>query len=182
MPKIETLIFIVAQLFGIAAFTFNFLSTSSTNKRAILTYNALANFSNALCYILLGAFTGVISSMVAVLRNLVFDKYIKRKKKIPFLILVIYLIVALVVNIPFVNNALDIIPIFNIIIYGIALWYGNVLLLKIATSIAGVTGIIYNLIVKAYTSMLHSISDLIGSLIGLVKVIREKHKKRRKRK
>ena len=165
MPKIETLIFIVAQLFGIAAFTFNFLSTSSTNKRAILTYNALANFSNSLCYLLLGAFTGVISSVVAVIRNLVFDKYIKRKKKIPFLILVIYLIVALIINIPFVKNVLDIIPIFNIIIYGIALWYGNVFILKIATTVAGVTGIIYNFIVQAYTSMLHSISDLLGLIL-----------------
>ena len=170
-----TLSKIIAQLFGIMASCLNGIQTTSIHKENILKYNCLANTVSAIQYILLGAYTGVTSCLLAAARNIVFAHYNKKEKKAPLWVLITYIVITITINIPLYNSWYSIIPVMNIVVFGYCIWQENVTITKLGSMFAGGTGIIYNLIVEAYASIITALIDLIGGTIGFIrkKVLKE---------
>ena len=63
----------------------------------------------------------------------------------------------------------------NIVVFGYAIWQDNVVITKLGSMFAGATGLVYNLIVEAYASLISALIDLIGGTIGFIrkKVLKE---------
>lgn len=154
---------VIAQLFGLLSFLFNFTSTQQNEKNKILLHNGLANLLSGIQYICLGAYSGCVATFVATARNVVFAKY---KDQVPLYILIIYLIIAITFNLGNVHGIIDIIPIFNICAYGIAIYQKDVGILKKIVIINGVLGLIYDTTNMAFVGALSQVLSIIGGIIG----------------
>jgi hypothetical protein len=156
--------FIIAQIFGVVIFVINVLTFSKKETNKVLFFNGVANALSMTQYLLLGAFTGALCCAIAVTRNVIFSRF---KSDVPIIYLIIYIILVLVINISFINRAVDIIPMINIIIFAIALWTKNIKLIKVAGIFTCVDGVFYNFVEKAYTSIVNEIVDGVVGIISL---------------
>lgn len=165
---------ILAQIFGIMATCVNGVQATSIKKDNILKYNCLANTFSAIQYILLGAYTGCSSCIIAAIRNIIFGHYNKKGMKAPKWVLIAYIIITITINIPLYNSWYSIIPVMNIVVFGYAIWQDNVVITKLGSMFAGATGLVYNFLVEAYVSLINALIDLIGGTIGFIRKLKEK--------
>ena len=145
-------ILFIAQIFGLISLVTNIVSIIKNKKKSILIYNGISNVACIIQYILLGTFTGAISSVIATLRNIVFSRY---KNKIPLYILILYFLVAILFNLPYCNGIMSLIPLLNILVYGYGIWQTNIATLKIINIITGIAGMIYDIYALAYVSFIN---------------------------
>ena len=171
---------LIAQIIAIIIIISNILCNQSTKKKNVLSFNAFGNMLSALQYVLLGAYTGCISCLVAVIRNLVFASY--KDKKIPLYVLLVYWVIAIGLNIPFYKGWISIIPVFNICLYGYAIWQSNMKFQKKATILIGGLGIVFDFTNKAYVTVLNELVDIISCYVGYIKIKKEEKNKRKRRK
>ena len=154
-------LFIIAQVLGVVIFIINTYGLTKLTTSKVSFYNGLANGLSSIQYLLLGAYSGALCCIIATLRNIVFSRY---KKKIPLYILLIYIFIVILLNYKLIHNILDIIPIFNIIVFAIMLWTKDIWNIKVFGVLSCVDGIVYNICEGAYSSIL---SDLIAGIIGI---------------
>lgn len=157
---------VVAQIFGAFCFAANILSTQQDTKRKTITYNILSNCFVGIQYILLGAYNGAISILVAIARDTLFMIY---KKKLPLYVLIIYIIIAVLVGIPCYNGPISLLPIFNIIAYGIGIYQDDVKYLKIVIIFVGISGAIYDASSLAIVGMTSNAFFAISGIIGYMR-------------
>ena len=165
--------FIIAQVFGVLVFIAGIISYYKNDTKQVILFNGISNTLCAIQYIFLGAYTGALCCIIAALRNLVFSRF---KKDIPLIYLIIFIVFLVGINIPFVNNVIDIIPIINVFMYSIALWTKDIISIKKISLLACIDGIVYNSYKKAYIGVLY---ELIFS-IAVVKSYRELRKEQKK--
>lgn len=163
--------FILAQIVGVFIVIFNGISAFQKKKDKLMLYNAVSNFLCCVQYLLLGAYTGIICCLIAVIRNIVFSKY----KIVPMYIFVIYVVISLVANIPFIHGIIDILPIIAIVVYAYALRQSKVKEIKKSLIVSGICGLIYDINQRAYSGLLLNLTDLVGGINGVIK------KKRRRK-
>lgn len=145
---------IVAQIFGILVLFTGILSYYKTSTKEVLIYNAITNGLSALQYVFLGAYTGAVCLLIAIIRNIVFSLF---KKDIPLIYLIIFIVVLILTNFKLVHSVIDIIPIINVFIYTIALWTKDIMSIKKIGLIACIDGVVFNLYKHAYTGVLYEI-------------------------
>ncbi len=169
------LTFIIAQVFGLLVFIFNIIGHTKLTTKKVYIYNGICNSLSAVQYVLLGALSGALCCLIAILRNIVFYKY---KNKVPIYILLIYISLVILLNFNFVHNVLDIIPIINVIIYAIALFTKDIMNIKVTGVFTCLLGIIYDFTNKAYVTVLNEIIDgIIG--IRCINILRKNEKYKR---
>ena len=168
--------FIIANILGGLIFILNVLSNAKLTTKKVYIYNGLCNGLSIIQYVLLGAWTGALCCVIAVIRNIIFVLF---KKDIPVIYLIIYLVIAIGLNIGFINGIVDIIPIINISIYAIALWTKKITNIKIIGIITCITGIIYDFMHGAYITVLNEIVDGIAGFVSL-RIITKNNKSRTK--
>lgn len=161
---------VIAQFFALFGLILNVMSTQQEEKKKILLFNGLSNFASSIQYVLLQAYTGAVSCIVATLRNVVFGKI----KKVPLYVLIIYYIIAIGLNIPAYNGLMSLIPVFNIMIYGYGIWQDNVKVTKLIIIIVSITGIIYDAYNLAIVNCLSSILSGTGAIVGYIRYIKQK--------
>lgn len=165
--------FILAQILGIIIFITGVISYSKKETKQVYFYNGITNGLLVIQYVLLGAYTGAISCLMATIRNVILIYY---KKRIPISYLVIYLIISVLINVYFVKSFIDIIPIFNIVIFSIALWSKNIRHIKITGIMTCTNGIIFNAYKNAYTSILYEFICGLAGVNALIEINRSKKK------
>lgn len=161
---------ILAQIFALGGLFLNVMSTQQDEKGKILLYNGLANFTSCIQYILLGAYTGCISCIVASGRNIVFGKY---KEKIPIYILLLYYVIAIILNIPAYNGLMSLIPLFNILLFGYGIWQKNVKTTKLIIIIVDSAAIIYDAYNLALVNCISSIISCTSAMLGYYRYSKE---------
>lgn len=160
---------IIAQIVGAISLIFNIISTQQNTKEKIFLFNGISNVACIIQYLLLGATTGAISSVIATTRNIVFSRF---KKKIPIIVLIVYLIIAISFNAIAVDSIYDIIPIINICLYGIGIYQKDIRVLKCIIVIVGITGFTYDAINMAFVSMINQLISATAGAIGLIRYIK----------
>lgn len=170
-------IFVTVQILGALVFFLNIIGNTKLSTKKVYLYNGICNSLSVIQYCLLGAWTGALCCIIAVLRNIVFSKF---KKDVPILALLIYIALVILLNYKVVNNVLDIIPIINIIIYAIALWTKKIMNIKVIGLITCIDGVVYDFINGAYVSVLNQVIDgIVG--IRCIYILNKENKKKTKR-
>ncbi|MDO4978884.1 MAG: YgjV family protein [Candidatus Saccharibacteria bacterium] len=162
--------FILAQIVGGFVVLLAIVHAFQKDRKYILVCNALSNALCVLQYLLLGAYTGIICCVIAILRNVVFSRY---KNKVPFGIFLIFATVLVVSNIPFVHHFYDVLPVLNVLIYSAAICQSKVHKIKGALIFTGISGIIYDIFEHAYVGLLLNAVDLLGGLAGVYRYRKE---------
>ena len=169
--------FIIAQILGALVFILNIIGNTKLTTKKVYAYNTICNGLSIAQYSLLGAWSGALCCLIALIRNFVFAKY---KKKVPLYVLLIYIAVVILLNYKLIHNALDLIPVINIIIYAIALWTKDIMNIKVIGVFTCIIGIIYDYTNRAYVTVLN---EIIDGIVGIRCIsILNKKKRRGKRK
>lgn len=164
---------ILAQVFGVLVFITGFLSYKKNDTKEVIIYNGLANGFCAIQYMLLGAYTGVLCLVIAVIRNIIFSRF---KKDIPVIYLVLFIIILIITNFKLVGSPIDIIPIINVFLYTIALWTKDIISIKKISLLACIDGVVFNLYKQAYIGVIYE----IVFAYAVVKSYRELRKEQKK--
>lgn len=165
---------IIAQIMGAFGFVANIFSTQQNTKKKTVAYNMLSNCCCGVQYILLGAYNGAISILVAIARDTIFMRF---KKKIPLYVLIIYIVIAIIVNIPCYDGLISLLPIFNIVAYGIGVYKTDVKYLKIVIIFVGISGAIYDAASLAIVGMISNTFLAISGIVGYIRY-KKLHNKR----
>lgn len=175
--KVNTF-FIIAQILGALVFILNIVGHAKLTTKKVYLYNSICNALSIAQYSLLGAWSGALCCLIALIRNFVFARF---KKRVPLYVLLIYIGIVVLLNFKLVHNILDVIPVINIIIYAIALWTKDIMKIKIIGVFTCIIGIIYDYTSKAYVIVLNEIIDgIVG--IRCISILNRDKKRRGKRK
>ena len=159
--------FIIAQIFRIFSAIFMIIADKSSDTKKIYLYNGISNFLSSIQYELLGAFSGAVSSMAAILRNIIFYKSGDKK---PFIALIIYLIFMCLLAIPTYDGIISLLPTIMVVVYTIAIYGKDVLKIKYAIIIAMTLEVIYDIHYHAYAGIIVCIIDIVLVTISLIKL------------
>jgi len=155
--------FIIAQMFGLISFIFGSLSMMTNKKRSVIHCNTIANFASSMQYACLGAFTGALSLLVIIIRNVTFSKY--KSNKIPVIYLILVIIFAIITNIISYDGLISVLPCLAVSIFSYGIWQHNIKKIKIINILVSIIGIIYDIHYMAYvTAFAQGIYIIIGLL------------------
>ena len=163
------MLFILAQICGLIILVLTVISVQFKTKEKIVMCFVFANVIAAMQYFLLSAFTGAVISIINAIRCIVFYYYKKKNIKPSLIVLLIFEVIAIISGIFTWQNIWSLIPIIVTVIYTYGLWQDNVTVIRITTGIAGFGWAIYNVIVMAYVGALQEISQLVSSVIAIVR-------------
>lgn len=164
---------IIANIVALFSFIFNIVGTQKNKKNQVLLYNGIANVLSCIQFMLLNAWTGAISCILAAMRNVIFSLF---KNKIPLIIFLIYVIIVISLNLPAITSLISIIPVFAIILYGYGLYQNNIAILKIIIIIVNISCLIYDIYNYAFVLAL---SDSLASSCAIIGFIRYQEKEKK---
>lgn len=159
--------FIIAQAIGLIALIILMLSFQKNDKKILLKYQMFSSLLYAVQYIFLSAYTGALMNLTCMVRNYIFNKYQDRKPPIYWLIIIIILMI--IQSIVTYSGAISLLPMFAVVFYSIAVWYGNLKFIRITEIISCSLFIIYNITVLAIIGLIATIIELLGALVALIR-------------
>ncbi len=93
-----------------------------------------------------------------------FNKY---NKKVPIYCLIIIVILMIIFSLITYIGIISLLPMFAVVLYSIAVWYGNLKLIRCTEVISCTLFIVYNIRVLAITGLIATIIELIAALIAI---------------
>ena len=161
--------YIIAQIIGLIAFIFSLIAYHRKDKKTILNNMLLSNILNLVHYLLLGAFSGCVTKILAIFRDyfiILKEKY-KNLSNIAYLIF--FIILYMIATIFTYNGILSILPLMSAIIYIIFIWNGNEILIKKTAFFCYFLRLIYNIFVLSIAGIVSNIISIISTLLAIKK-------------
>lgn len=157
---------LLAQIFAILAFALEILTTQAKNKEKVLYYNGLSNLAYIIEYVCLSAWTGALCCVVALIRNYIFKEF----KVISSKVLIIFIVLTVLINIPTIDSFMSIFPILNILLVTNSLSQNNLSEIKIIYMITSLLTIGYNIVNYAFVGVITATIEMISSFIGYIRI------------
>ena len=167
--------FVLAQIFGSIALILMVISLQKHTYKDLLKIQLTANALCVFQYLALWSLPGLFTSLVTTARNFIFARF--RGRRPPLFCLLVVLAILTGLGIWLYAGPVSLLPIAAGIIYSVAMWKGNLTLIRWADIISCVLYIIYNYEVAAYVGILVSLVEASGDAVAL---IRNRHQKIRK--
>lgn len=123
-------IYVASQIAGFIAFILSLIAYHQKKKKSIFQTMTIANILDIIHYILLGAYSGCITKVIALIRNEIIIVKEQKKKFNNKIILIALFVIYLVAGILTYKNIYSILPILAAMIYLYFVWNGNELKVK----------------------------------------------------
>lgn len=162
-----TINFIIAQIIGILALIILMLSFQKNEKKLLLNYQIISSLLYSIQYAFLGAYTGSLMNLTCIARNFIFNKY---NNKVPIYWLIIIVVLMITFSLITYIGIISLLPMFAVVLYSIAVWYGNLKLIRCTEVISCTLFIVYNIRVLAITGLIATIIELISALIAIYRL------------
>ncbi len=160
-----TVKFILVQLIGLCALFMLVLSLQNNNKKMLMKYQMFSSLLYAVQYAFLGAYTGCLLNLTCVFRNYIFGKNENGRASIIWLIVVLAHIVGF--SLITYTDIVSLLVMFGIILFSVAMWYGDLTFMRIGEAIACALLMIYNVKVLAFTSCIATMIEISTVLIAI---------------
>ena len=144
-------------------------SVQYKNKKDILLVQVFASFCYLIVYIIKGAWSGVFVEVLEEMKSIIFMKYAKEDKKIPFVILIIFIFLIVLVSIIFFDGIFSLLPLFINIILFVSSYFKNPKYMRITMLICGALWGIYNISIGAYIIVIGNILEIVSASISLIR-------------
>lgn len=164
----------IAQIFGLIGLIFTILSYQNTKKDKFLIGQILSNATFTIQYLLLGAYSAVVSIIIALLRNFTFLKFSKKNERVPFIIFLLFEMIVVIFGIITFDGIISLFPIIITLLFSYATWQNNLKVTYFISFIVMVLYIIFNFYVGAYVSIISNVLELISTIVGLIKLKNKK--------
>lgn len=163
----NNIILIISQVLGFIAFIISLLAFHKNKKEKILGNMILSNIFDLIHYLLLGAYSGCITKLLAMFRNIFVIFKDKNKSLSSNIFLYIFILAYTLSGILTFENVWSILPIVSAIIYAVAIWKGNEITLKKAACFGYFLWLIYNILVLSISGILSNIVSICSLLIAI---------------
>ena len=157
----------IAHVIGLIALIFMIISFQTKKQAKLLKFQIISSLFFAIQYFLLNAMSGFFIFLFTTIRNVVFSRY--KDKKVPMFLIIIYLSIVILFSYASYTNIYSIIPGISSILFTLALYSKNMKTIRIIDVIICVINILYNFNVKAYTSLISCILEMLSSIIGIIR-------------
>lgn len=172
--------YIVAQIIGFIAFVISLIAYHRNKKEKILGNMIISNILNLIHYLLLEAYSGCATKVMAIAR----DSFIIIKKKNKVLssniFLILFILIYIVVGIFTYNGILSIFPIVAATIYIIPIWNGNEKTIKKTAFFCYILWLIYNIFVFSIAGIISNVISIISTFIAIKNIQKNGGKVERK--
>lgn len=162
------MIYVVAQIIGFIAFAFSLIAYHRKDKKTILSNMVISNMLNLIHYLLLGAFSGCITKLLAIFRDyfiILKEKYNKFSNIVYLLLFIILYIIATIFT---YNGILSMLPLVAAIIYIIFIWNGNEVIIKKTAFFCYFLWLVYNIFVLSISGIVSNIISILSTLIAIL--------------
>lgn len=159
--------YIVSQIFAFVAFLLSLIAFHRKKKESIFKTLMLGNVLDMIHYLLLGAYSGCITKVIAFLRNEIIVLKEKNKKYDKTTVLVLLLIIYLISGILTYKNIYSVLPILSAMIYLYVVWNGNALAVKKIGFYCYFLWLIYNICVFSIVGIISSAVSIISTFIAV---------------
>ncbi len=157
----------ISQILGFSAFILSLTAFHKKTKEKILGNMLLSNILNLIHYLLLGAYSGCITKVMAIFR----DSFIILKNKHPklnsklifFLFIVLYILIGIITF----NGIYTLFPILAASLYFIPIWNGNELVIRKTAFYTTFLWLAYNIIVFSIAGIVSNITTIISTYIAI---------------
>lgn len=158
---------IIANIIGFIAFIVSLIAYHRKTKKEIFENMVITNVLDIIHYLLLSAYSGCFTKIIALIRNIVIIK----KERIQWLssnyCLILFIIIYIISGIFTFTNIWSIFCIMAAIIYIILCWNGNELQVKKSAFFCYFLWLIYNISVQSYAGIVSNIISIISTFIAL---------------
>lgn len=159
--------YVVSQIVGFFAFIISLFAYHQKKKKKIFQTMTIANVLDIIHYIFLGAFSGCVTKVIALIRNEIIVFKEKNKKFNNNIVLIAMFIIYLVSGILTYKNIYSILPIIAAMIYLYFVWNGNELKVKKAAFYCYFLWLIYNICVLSIAGIISNIVSIVSSFIAV---------------
>ena len=163
----QNMYYILSQIAGFIAFILSLIAYHRKKKEKIFQTMVLTNALEIIHYLLLGAFSGCITKIIALIRNIVIVVKDKHKAFNNVLIFIIFLLIYIISGILTYENIYSILPILAATIYLFFVWNGNELKVKKVAFYCYFLWLIYNICVCSIAGIISNIVSLISTFIAV---------------
>ena len=166
---------ILIQLVGLGAIFFWVISIQKKEQHDILFLQAISNLFYVIQYFLLGVIVAGLMNLVSGFRCFMFYLFLKNKKDISKLWLIVFLVLLVLFGFLSYDGYLSLIPLIITIGYTITSNLKNSKWLRIFFLISAFVWIYYNFTVGAYVFIIGNILEIISGVVALVRFDRKKN-------
>ena len=161
------IIYVASQIAGFIAFILSLIAYHQKKKKSIFQTMTIANILDIIHYILLGAYSGCITKVIALIRNEIIIVKEQNKKFNNKIVLFVLFVIYLVAGILTYTNIYSILPILAAMIYLYFVWNGNELKVKRVAFYCYFLWLIYNICVLSIAGITSSIVSIISTFIAV---------------
>lgn len=161
------MIYIIAQIVGFIAFFASIIAYHKDKKKKILNCMAISNVLNLIHYLLLQAYSGCITKVIAIIRYIVVINKDKNKILSSKFILIAFVLVYIVVAIFSYTNIWSIFPVMAAVSYTIAIWVGNEKTIKEVGLEGYFLWLIYNISILSISGSISNVICIISTSIAV---------------
>lgn len=158
---------IIAQALGFISFIISLIAFHKRKKEKILRSMILSNIFDLIHYLLLEAYSGCITKLLAIFRNVFVIFKDKYKALSSNMFLYIFILLYIISGIWTFENIWSIFPIISALIYAIAIWKSNELTLKKAACAGYFLWLVYNILVLSVSGIISNIVSIFSLFIAI---------------
>ena len=155
----------MGQILGFVYAIFLILSSFGKTTKQILFLQTISFLFKTLHYYLLGGISGFLTSLISMIRNIIFYK-IKTNKLWTIFFIIIYIIIGIIT----LKSFYTLLPVLATITYTLIINYNNPKYLRYGMFITSLTWLIYNIYIISYSGIIIQIIMLISNVIAIIKL------------
>ena len=159
-----TIIYLIVSILSVFLYI---MSVQFKKKEHILITQIGASICYLIVYVIKGAWSGVCVEILEELKNIIFIKIEKNKKKIPLYVLMIFIILLVSVSILFYDGPLSLLPLLINILLFVSTYFKNPKYIRYTMIIAGLLWGIYNIYVEAYIICIGNLLEIVSAIISI---------------
>ena len=159
--------FILAQVFGTLMLIVNVLAMQMKDKKNIIFMLLLANLFAVFNFIFLKGYSGAMICGFAIIQTIINNCYENKGKKLPFLLLMIFIIISIALGLLTFKNIIDILPILCSVLYCLIIVQSKERIIRILSLINIILWLIYDFYYQAYVGAISDILVAASTLIGM---------------
>lgn len=162
---------ILAQIFGAFALLFLVVSYQQKKRIRFLDLQLIANIFYSLQYLVLDAYSGMVSFLISTIKMAIFRSDEKRGKSTNFFVFIALELSFVVFGIFTYQGLYSLIPILGSCLFTYGAWQRNLKLSYFIAILVAIMSNVYDIIVGAYVSVISNFFELFASLIGFVRIL-----------
>jgi hypothetical protein len=182
-----TIYYILSQIFIIINYALLIITYQLKSKKNIILFNGIGLIATAISFALLSAWSGVATSIIALIRNVIFiynEKNCKNESNVDYkdivVLIIVYLVLLLSLLITY-TNIWSVLPVLTTMVYTYSIWQKDIKIYSILGVAVSVLSITYSIYIFSLCGVLLESIMLISSIIGIIKKMEKSEKKTSKK-